>query len=362
MMRMGTPESPARCKTCFYVIEELEEARCPECGREFNPFDPASYTTKPPLLRWTLWFPGLAATCVVAILSTSILVMLGNWGWALWFGVPASVGTLLGYRVPVRIPFLVILVFALVAVFIVTLGTLNMAGVFCGVVLIGVVFGPMTFGMLIGLALRLVLKATNFSQRAYLPAILALLAPIFWGVIEGPARQDHAVEMIETSRVVDAPIEAVWDSVVFFEEVEHKPPLILRIGLAHPLSTSGSAKAVGDVKRCLYDKGHITKQITDVELHQRLSFAVIEQQIGYERDVRLIGGNFAFEAIDEKRTRVTLTTEYRPLLTPRFAWRWGERIAVHTLHNHVLEGMAIKAEERANRDAIAMGSDNKAGR
>jgi hypothetical protein len=36
---------------------------------------------------------------------------------------------------------------------------------------------------------------------------------------------------------------------------------------------------------------------------------------------------------------VTLETTYVPLLTPRPAWVPFERLAIHTLHGHVLEGM-----------------------
>ena len=56
---------------------------------------------------------------------------------------------------------------------------------------------------------------------------------------------------------------------MFYEEVKHQPPLILRIGLAHPLYTIGSSEHVGDVKTCVYNKGHITKRITEVEPGRR---------------------------------------------------------------------------------------------
>jgi len=86
-----------------------------------------------------------------------------------------------------------------------------------------------------------------------------------------------------------------------------------------------------------------------VTSNELLRFDVIEQHIGYERDVRLIDGSFKFEALSPDRTRVTLTTRYEPLLTPRLIWRWGERIAVHTLHAHVLEGMRRGAESSSDR-------------
>lgn len=32
-----------RCLTCGYILDRLPEARCPECGRGFDPGDPATY-------------------------------------------------------------------------------------------------------------------------------------------------------------------------------------------------------------------------------------------------------------------------------------------------------------------------------
>jgi uncharacterized paraquat-inducible protein A len=40
---MGTTE-PKRCLGCGYILEHLPEPRCPECGRQFDPNDAATYS------------------------------------------------------------------------------------------------------------------------------------------------------------------------------------------------------------------------------------------------------------------------------------------------------------------------------
>lgn len=35
-----------RCLDCDYVLDHLPESRCPECGREFDPNNPATYSTE----------------------------------------------------------------------------------------------------------------------------------------------------------------------------------------------------------------------------------------------------------------------------------------------------------------------------
>ena len=92
------------------------------------------------------------------------------------------------------------------------------------------------------------------------------------------------------------------------------------------------------------NKGHITKRVTEVRSPELLAFDVIEQSIGYERDVRLISGSFELSPDGATHTRITLNTTYQPLLGPRWAWALGEDYAIHTLHSHVLEGMRLHAE------------------
>jgi hypothetical protein len=338
-------EAPApRCLSCAYTLSGLHSpGACPECGQRFDLADCTTYALRPPFLRWNFWFPGLClsvlgGTAVVAILAFA----LGNWGASLWLGVPFSVGCILGYRLRVR--WYLLPLFCLVGILGLILGlvSLSLAGVYCGLVLGAIFLVPIFVGAVLGVVLRHHLKARGFSQASYLPILFFWLIPLAGGVIEGRPCGAHP-ESVSTEIVIPAPVARCWDAIMFYEEVTHEPPLILRIGLAHPLYTIGASCRPGDVKTCIYNKGRITKRITAVAERSVLEFEVIEQHIGYERDVRLIGGSFHFEPLGPASTRVTLTTTYEPYLSPRFCWRPGERLAIHLLHRHVLEGMRLKS-------------------
>lgn len=162
----------------------------------------------------------------------------------------------------------------------------------------------------------MILKASGYSQSRHLPTFFIVLIPIICGLLEG-APPSHPPEHVSTRATLPAAPAAAWDSIVFYEEVKHDPPLILKIGLAHPLFTEGSSSSVGDVKICVYNKGRIVKKITEAAPPRVLAFEVIEQRIGYERDVLIRAGKFEFTAVDEQHTDVVLTTQYTPLLTPR---------------------------------------------
>lgn len=48
---MSTPlvQPTMYCKGCGYVLDGLPEHRCPECGREFDPGNPKTFSDQPPL-------------------------------------------------------------------------------------------------------------------------------------------------------------------------------------------------------------------------------------------------------------------------------------------------------------------------
>ena len=137
---------------------------------------------------------------------------------------------------------------------------------------------------------------------------------------------------------------------MFYEQVPAEEPLLFRwrwLGLPRPRSTTGAVKRVGGRTICVYDKGRLVKETTDVaddpgNPQRRLAFRVVEQ--GFEQhSMRLVGGSFTFEAVDDTHTCVTLETTYVPHLSPRWCWRPFERWTVHELHGHVLNGIALEA-------------------
>lgn len=339
------PSPVPRCITCAYTLSGLKSpGNCPECGRPFNLLVPGTFTFKVPFVRRVFWLPPFVLAGLGGVVMAALLVFgMGNWGVALWVGVPLSIGCIIGYGTRARVFVLVILSLAGLTVFIVALMSMQLAGIFCGLVLAAICMGPVLVGTFAGWLLRLTLKTTRFSQRSHLPSIALLAIGPVWAMLEGPAGPSPP-ESVSTREVIAAPVQACWDSIMFYEEVRHPAPLILRIGLARPLRTLGGSSLVGDRKTCIYNKGHITKEITEVSPGRVLAFKVVEQEIGYEHDVRIMGGSFRFDAVDPGHTAVTLTTSYEPLITPRFAWRWAEEMAVHTLHGHVLEGMRRRAE------------------
>ncbi len=351
----------ARCRQCFYVIEGLESSACPECGLRFDPSDSKTFTLRPPFLGWVFWAPGLVLSIVCGVGITAALMLAGIGAWSLWFGVPAASGAILGYRVRVRWFLLPILILTVIICVPFALFTMNLTGLFCGLTIAAAMFGPLVVGTLLGAALRLILKATGFSQRSYLPVFALMLLPVATALLEGRPGALQP-EVVRTTRVVAAAPDELWDNLMFYENVPAEKPLLLRLGLPAPIRAEGPITSVGDVTRCLYNKGSITKQVTAIAPGKALAFDVTHQDVHFEHDVRLISGSFEFDPIAPGRTRITLVTTYQPLVSPRFWWRPLETIALHTLHDHVIDGIAAAAstDPRRARSSPNEGNANDA--
>ena len=72
-----------RCLSCHYSLEHLTENRCPECGRAFDPDDPATFGPQPPrALTWWQFCIWTALFWSAIIIPTYIiwnLISMRDW-------------------------------------------------------------------------------------------------------------------------------------------------------------------------------------------------------------------------------------------------------------------------------------------
>jgi hypothetical protein len=163
----------------------------------------------------------------------------------------------------------------------------------------------------------------------------------------GGVRESHATRV-----TLDAPPHAVWNQIMFYEEVPGRPALLLRILLPRPVRTGGDKRA-GALVRCVYTAGELAKRITTVEPPHVLEFDVVEQRLGIESCVRARGGSYRI-ASDGDVTDLVLLTRYDAYLRPRSLWRPLEALLVRQLHRHILGGIrAALRVTRAARSAAA---------
>jgi hypothetical protein len=176
------------------------------------------------------------------------------------------------------------------------------------------------------------------DERAVLSVMPQEGAPLIPGV-SSAERPASGTTSVATRMTFAASAEEVWSRLMFYEQIEARPPLLLRLLLPVPLGTVGRKAAVGDEARCRYAGGHLTKRVTRVEPGRYLAFAVAEQALTVRGGIQLAGGEFRLRELAQDRTRVTLATRYVSSRRPRWFWRPVEAAVCHSFHRHILRAM-----------------------
>jgi len=294
--------------------------------------------------------PGLllAVGCGVMVFLV-LLLFLEAIGWAATLAVPVSIGAILGYRCRVRpVAYVFLALCALIGIM-ASMLFLDITGLLCSIIAFVIMVGPVLVGTFFGLSLRNHLKKSGFSQRSYLPILILVALPLVLGVMESLASVGPTTRAVRTSRVVSMPIDVAWRSIRYYEQLSSDRPILFRLGAPHPIGTLGDLANPGDVQTCEYRKGHVTKKLRTSEHLRRIVFDVIQQDIGFERSVRLRSGSFEFEAVGSTSTRISLQTEYDAMLRPRWCWAPAETYVLWTLHNYILDGVEERAFSEARR-------------
>ena len=158
----------------------------------------------------------------------------------------------------------------------------------------------------------------------------ALLALLFGG--------RPASDSVQTKLHIAASPEAIWKQILFYEEISATPPLLLRALIRRPLHTSGDKTTPGSIILCTYQRGHLLKRITALEPSRLIEFEVVTQKLGIETCVTAKSGSYRI-GHTLRGAEVVLTTNYQSHLHPRPLFRPLERLAIHQLHRHILNGM-----------------------
>lgn len=158
--------------------------------------------------------------------------------------------------------------------------------------------------------------------------------------------RNETIDKVETKAEFEASPEMVWQAMLFYEEVPHRPMPLLRMFLPAPIRTRGEKTRVGAIIECTYDGGYLEKRITTSERARFVGFDVTIQDLGVEDCISMNDGSYAIRGNDD-RSEVVLTTRYRGHLRPRWLWRPFERFLAHRLHRHILDGMRVTLEAAA---------------
>jgi hypothetical protein len=158
-----------------------------------------------------------------------------------------------------------------------------------------------------------------------------------------PGTTEKSTSVVTRIRVSATPAQ-VWDSLVFYEGLDEPPPLYLRLLLPRPIRTQGDKSAVGDQATCLYQGGHLLKQLTTIDPQRLYEFKVVEQHLVIGGGVRLCGGYYALRELAGGDTELSIMTGYISQNRPRWLVRPVEEAVCHLFHRHLIGAIKRKAE------------------
>ncbi len=151
---------------------------------------------------------------------------------------------------------------------------------------------------------------------------------------------------VVTRMALRASPEQAWTGILYYEQIDRPPPLLLRLLLPAPVRTEGRKSAVGDEALCVYAGGHLRKRVTAIDRGRFYGFAVVEQALAIG-GVRLLGGGYRIEALGDGRAEVALETRYVGVKRPRWWWAPFESFVCHRFHRHILTAMRRAIEGSA---------------
>lgn len=152
---------------------------------------------------------------------------------------------------------------------------------------------------------------------------------------------------IVTRMVFAAPPERVWNGLLFYEQIDERPPWYLRLVLPSPIRTEGVKSRVGDEVKCLYEHGHLTKRITRIDMLHRYEFDVIEQSLEFGGGVVLTGGGYTLRSLGGGGTEVGVITRFAGGMHRGWLGKFVVATACHMFHRHLLAAMRQRVESSA---------------
>ena len=295
---------------------------------------------------------------LVAWIGTSLL---GDYGWALFVGLPFGMGFLSAlihsFRQPRGLGSCIVT--AIVAVGLAGAGFLlfAMEGAICLIMAAPLALALGIAGAIIGYLVQRTLCWRTDSSQLFCVAVL--FVPLIMGLEKNLPPPLPLLE-VKSSVIIDAPPEKVWHNVVSFSELPPPQEMIFKLGVAYPIRAEIYGQGVGAIRHCNFSTGPFVEPIEVWDEPHLLKFSVTQNPEpmqewtpyhnvhpthldGY---LQSCGGQFCLIPLEGNRTLLEGTTWYYHHMWPADYWQvWSDYI-IHTIHLRVLNHVKELSEQR----------------
>lgn len=214
-----------------------------------------------------------------------------------------------------------------------------------GIVCVAMASPILMVGAMLGAGIGALVKQQFPTDRTYSMAIAPILAgmSVFGaGKIEDSLEPAFRAEIVESTVIIGASPQVVWDAIVEFDGVQGPKPLLLRMGLPIPQSCSIRGSGVGSERVCRFNSGFIRERVTQWDEPHRLELDVETVQLPGRHWLGFQRATYTLNRRDDGATRVRRTTTVTSTLRPAFYWRFFERLGTETEHDYILNSLKTK--------------------
>jgi len=214
-----------------------------------------------------------------------------------------------------------------------------------GIVCVAMALPILTLGAMLGAAIGVLVKRYFPTDGNLSMAIIPVLAgvSIFGaGKIEDRIAVGCRREIVESTILIEASPEEVWNRIIEFDQVNGPKPLLMRMGLPIPQSCSFRGSGIGSERICRFNSGFIRERVTRWDPPYHLELDVEEVQLPGRHWLGFQRAMYTLDRCDTGDTRVTRTTIVTSTLRPAFYWRFFEHLGTETEHAYILDSLKTK--------------------
>lgn len=300
---------------------------------------------------------GLAVGVALALFSVAIgALLLGVYGFGVFFVAPFFIGLAAGYLVNRRVDFgggnTVLAVSATTLVCALALLATALEGLVCIVMAAPLAFGLAVLGGLLGR------RWARRSRAATAHAFVGFaVLPVFFAV-ESMVIGTGSFGVL-SSIAVDADESRVWAALVRMGDIREEPPLVFRLGVSYPLGAELRGEGVGAIRHGRFSTGVAVERVTAWQPGRELALEVLSEppamrELSPYAHVHAphVNGyfttrSFAFrlEPLPGGRTHLVLESDHSLRLEPRAYWMELARLAIAQNYDRVLRHIRHEAEK-----------------
>jgi hypothetical protein len=227
-----------------------------------------------------------------------------------------------------------------------------------------VLLAPLAFGIaMIGASFGRAIAVSARRPRTHTVSAVALLPVVF--ALEALLPAQTSFDSHQTIDI-DAPPQAVWNSILHMDRIDEPLTLLLRLGIAHPLRGEIFGEGVGAMRHGEFSTGTAIERVTEWAPNQKLAFAVLNdipamRELSPYQHVhaphvigffRTSDTSFELEQLGGNRTRIVERTSHQLRLEPVLYWLPMARWVVHENNARVLRHIKRLSEVRYQRSEI----------